>query len=80
MNRCILCTHCVNEFDEENESGTFFVCQEKDLEDDKRFPYNQTTCSLYQNDTSIEQLIQKHIYNPVAAGITWELKVNSVKD
>lgn len=72
MNNCLLCKNC--ETDGGYEEGFFFhYCTERELDNDKRFPYKNTKCNKFEKDTSICSLANKRIQKELWDSITWEI-------
>lgn len=72
MNNCLLCSHC--DSDGEYEEGYFsYYCCERELDNDNRFPYKNTKCKKYKNDTSLVSLCNKRISKKLWDRITWKI-------
>lgn len=71
MNNCLLCANCSAESSYE-EGYFYYYCDERELENDKRFPYKNTNCSKFKEDDSICSLAVKEISQELFNTITWE--------
>lgn len=75
MKNCLLCKHCSD--DSESIEGypinPYYICSEREVEEDKRFPYKNTTCKSYENDTDIISLTVKQIPKEVFKLISWKI-------
>lgn len=73
MNNCLLCSHCTAEGGYE-EGYYGYECSERELDGDKRFPYKNTKCKKYENDTDLTSLCVKNIDKKSWDSISWEIK------
>ncbi|MGL6184841.1 MAG: hypothetical protein ACRC1T_05620 [Clostridium chrysemydis] len=72
MNNCLLCSNCSTEGG--YEEGYFgYTCTERELENDKRFPYKNTKCNKFKKDDSICSLSAKDVSKELWNTITWEV-------
>lgn len=72
MNNCLLCFNCDTEGG--YEEGYFgYICTERELENDKRFPYKNTKCNRFKEDNSIGSLSVKDVSKELWNTITWEV-------
>ena len=71
MNNCLLCFNCVSEGGYE-EGFYGYSCYERELENDKRFPYKNTKCKKFKEDNCIASLCNKNVDNKLWDSITWK--------
>lgn len=72
MNNCLLCVNCNTEGG--YEEGYFgYTCDERELDNDKRFPYKNTKCNKFKEDISICSLAVKRVDEKLWDSITWEI-------
>lgn len=72
IHNCLLCGNCMSEGGYE-EGYYGYSCLERELDSDKRFPYKNTKCKLYENDDSIASLSNKEVNKELLKTITWEI-------
>lgn len=71
MGNCLLCANCNAEGGYE-EGYYGYSCGERELEDDKRFPYDNTNCKKFKEDNSICSLSVKQVSKELWETITWK--------
>ena len=72
MNKCLLCFNC--DVESGCEEGFYsYCCSERDLENDKRFPYKNTKCKKFKKDDCIASLSNKNISKELWNEITWTI-------
>lgn len=70
MNNCLLCFNCSTEGG--YEEGYFcYICEKRDLDNDKRFPYKNTKCNKFEADKFICSLAVKKVNKELYDTITW---------
>jgi hypothetical protein len=73
MHNCLLCGHCSNDSDDEYGLSSCYTCYKRELDNDTRFPYRNTKCKLYENDTSVVSLTNKGVGKVLFETITWQV-------
>lgn len=75
MNNCLLCYNCSNEA--ESIDGyliePFYSCSVRELDNDNRFPYKNTSCKYFVPDRDTISLIVKEVNQELFDSIRWEL-------
>lgn len=63
MRNCLLCYYCENESEGVDGYPTkpFYVCDIRELDGDKRFPYKNTTCKDFRLDKDLTSLYLKKV-------------------
>lgn len=71
MNNCLLCFNCSSEGGYE-EGYYGYSCSEREIDNDKRFPYKSTKCSKFEKDDCIASLCNKDISKELWKEVTWK--------
>lgn len=75
MNNCLLCFNCSNEAESIDGYPTspFYCCDIRELDNDNRFPYKNTSCKRFEPDISLTSLIVKGVTKELFNTITWKV-------
>lgn len=75
MNNCLLCYNCSNKA--ESVDGypvkPFYTCCIRELDNNNRFPYRNTTCKHFMSDRDIMSLPTKEVNQELFDSISWKL-------
>lgn len=75
MNNCLLCSNCKNETESIDGYPTkpFYTCDIRELDNDNRFPYKNTSCKQFIPDRDLISLYVKDVSQELFNTITWNL-------
>jgi hypothetical protein len=73
MHNCLLCGHCSNDSDDEYGLSSCYIYYKRELDNDTRFPYRNTRCKYYKNDTDLTSLTVKGIGKELFDSIDWKI-------